>query len=495
MQRTLLAVMFAAVAGGLTVCAQDSVNDASSAAPATPYTLDSSPLDRSATHQFTSYAPMLERVTPAVVTVATSSVVRVMRNQSDPMQELLRRFYGLPMPEQRQQGGKAPAEEERRVPNGLGSGVIISANGYIVTNNHVVSDQSGAAADEISITLADGREFAAKLVGRDPQTDLALLKIEAEGLPIIPMADSDQLKVGDIVFAVGNPMGLSKTVTMGIVSALGRSRLGILGDRGYEDFIQTDASINPGNSGGALVDAQGRLVGINTAILSRSGGSIGIGFAIPSSMARSIVSSLVDSGRVERGFLGVTIRSMDAALAESFGIANGKGSLVEGVQEGSPAEKAGIKRGDVIVSVDGKAVSDDAELRIHVSQKRPGSVVRLGFMRDGALQSLDVTLGSLGGEAQASDGDKLFEGVSLRDLNDELAREYGLGSAKGVVVTKVAADSPFARVMAPGMQILEVNDKSVESVADVARLLRKGAVNRLWIAFRGQARYVAVRIP
>ncbi len=496
MRKTTISILFAVLAGALTVCAKSDKQDQNlSSAPISTeaFALDSTPIDRSNTHQYTSYASMLEKVTPSVVTVSTSSVVRVMRNRGDPMLDMMRRLYGMPVPDG---SSSAPVEEERKVPNGLGSGVIISKDGYILTNNHVISDQSGDAADEITVTLLDGREFTATLVGRDPQTDVALLKIDAQELPAVPMANSDNLKVGDIVFAVGNPMGLSQTVTMGIVSAVGRSRLGLLGERGYEDFIQTDASINPGNSGGALVDASGRLVGINTAILSRSGGSIGIGFAIPSSMASSIALSLVESGKVDRGFLGVTIRSMDPMLAESFGIEGGKGTLVEGVQEGSPAEAAGIKRGDVIVKIDGRPVTNDAELRIYVSQKKPGTVINIGYIRDGEAGESDVTLGSLDSTSIAANaGENIFEGVRVQNADEEAVKQFGLGGTGGVVVAEVKADSPFSRVFIPGMQILEINDRPVTSIADAAKLLKKGAVNRLWVTFRGQTRYLAIRVP
>jgi len=498
MRKISYAILFAAVTGALTIYGQNVVKDQDSNSVAQPFTVDETPIDRSNTHQFFSYASMLDTVTPAVVTVATSSVVRVMRNQMDPMQELMRRFYGLPAPENRNAPSNGGAvEEERRVPNGMGSGVIISSNGYILTNNHVISDSSGDAADEITVTLPGGREFTAKLVGRDPQTDVALIKIEAEGLPVLTMADSDNLKVGDVVFAVGNPMGLSQTVTMGIVSALGRSRLGILGDRGYEDFIQTDASINPGNSGGALVDAQGRLVGINTAILSRTGGNIGIGFAIPSTMARSIVSSLVDNGKVDRGYLGVTIRNLDPMLAESFGVESGKGSLIEGVKADSPAELAGLKRGDIIVGVDGKHISSESELRIHVAQKKPGTIIKISYIRDGAKHEADVTLGSLSdsGLIAGVNGESLLEGVSVRPITDELAKQYELSSNDGIVITSVSAESPFSRILAVGMQIIEVNDVPVKSVSQAVKLLKKAAVNRLWITYHGQNGYVAIRVP
>jgi Do/DeqQ family serine protease len=509
MRKLSIAILFAVAAGSLTLCAENSSRKAEaapavSAAPAAQiegFAVDHTPIDRSNSHEFTSYAPALSKVTPSVVTVATSTVVRVMKNRdgADPMQELLRRYYGLPSPEEGEDGA-APQQgqksEQRRVPNGMGSGVIVSSDGLILTNNHVVCDQSGEAADEITVTLPDGREMPAKLVGRDPQTDVALIRIDAKNLPAIAIADSDNLQVGDVVFAVGNPMGLSQTVTMGIVSAVGRSHLGILGDRGYEDFIQTDAPINPGNSGGALVDAKGRLVGINTAILSRTGGSIGIGFAIPSNLATNTASNLLGGGKVERGYLGVTIRNLDPTLAESFGVEGTRGSLVENVVPDSPAAKAGLKRGDVITAVDGRPVSSDGDLRIYIVQKRPGSVIKLTYVRDGKTADADVTLSSLSGAVTASDGSvKLLPGVSVQAVTDDLARKFNLDSRDGVVVTNVETDSAFAQVMVPGMQILEINGTPVKDAAQAAALLRKDASNRLWISFRGRSGYLGIRIP
>jgi serine protease Do/serine protease DegQ len=502
MRKILLALLFAIVTGTVTVFAQNQRREQPSAAPvpvvsestAEPFPLDANPVDRTNTHQFSSYAPMLERVTPAVVTVATSSVVRVIKNRrGDPMEELMRRLYGLDSPDSGNQAQEPQQGQELRVPSGMGSGVVISTDGFILTNNHVVCNQTGEAADEIVVTLPDGRDFNATIVGRDPQTDVALIKIEADNLAFIPMADSDNLKVGDIVFAVGNPMGLSQTVTMGIVSAVGRSRLGLLGDRGYEDFIQTDASINPGNSGGALVDTQGRLVGINSAILSQTGGSIGIGFAIPTNLARSIAESLVTTGKVERGYLGVTIRNLDPTLAESFGIEEGHGSLVEVVQPDSPADSAGLRRGDVVVTLDGKPIASDNDFRIIVAQKKPGAKIRIGYVRDGRRSEVEVTLGSLSNGSVA--GNMLLDGVMVQVVNEELARRLGLESSEGVVVTQIATDSPFSRTLVVGMQILEINDRPISSVAQASKLIRRGAVNRLWVWYRGNSGYIGLRVP
>lgn len=500
MRKLTIALLFAAAAGSLTVCAQNTSKTVETTESAEPFTIDSTPMDRSNTHQFTSYAPMLAKVTPSIVTVSTSSVVRVMRGRGgDPMEEFLRRLYGI-SPDENSGGQQGSGKQDdssgtRKIPNGMGSGVIVSTDGYIITNNHVVCDSSGEAADEINVALPDGREFKAKLVGRDPQTDIAVLKIDAEDLPVVPIGESDDLQVGDLVFAVGNPMGLSQSVTMGIVSAVGRSRLGILGERGYEDFIQTDAPINPGNSGGALVDAKGRLVGINTAILSRSGGSIGIGFAIPSSMARSVASNLMHGGKVERGYLGVTIRNLDPTLAESFGIKGGKGSLVEGVAPDSPAEKAGLKRGDVIVKVDGRNVVSDGDLRMHVAQKKPGTKITMTYVRDGDTKETEITLASLSPDMMAGPGGILIPGVTVETVTDELAKKYALDKVAGVVVTAVSADSPFADILGIGMQILEINDDAVANLQEAKSHIKAGAVNRFWVVYRGNTGYIGIRVP
>ena len=510
MRKLSILVLCAVAAGSLTLCAENAlVKKGDSGAPAgnspaepvttAGFTFDSTPLDRSNTRVLSSYAPMLSKVTPSVVTVVTSTVVRGMNGRGDPMEELLRRYYGLPGndggDDNSQQPATTPNQGERRVPNGMGSGVIVSTDGLILTNNHVVCDQSGEAADDINVTLPDGHEYPAKIVGRDPQTDVALIRIDAKNLPALPIADSGNLQVGDVVFAVGNPMGLSQTVTMGIVSAVGRSHLGILGERGYEDFIQTDASINPGNSGGALVDADGRLVGINTAIMSRTGGSVGIGFAIPSDLATGIAKNLLEGGRVERGYLGVTIRGMDPTLAESFGVEGSHGALVEGVVPESPAEKSGLKRGDVITSVDSRKVTNEGELRIYVSQKKPGTVIHVNFLRDGAAREVDITLASLDTTDLSGDGRLLLPGIAIQPVNDETARKFGLESREGVVISSVGTDSPFAQALLPGMQILEINGTPVTSVKQAFSLVRRGAVNRFWVAYHGQSGYIGLRVP
>ncbi len=465
------------------------------------FPIDHSELDRSNTHTFSSYADVLEPAQNAVVSVTTARIVETMRGGRggvNPMEEFLRRFYGLP---EGPSGSDRPSGEreeriERRVPSGIGSGVIISADGYILTNNHVVSDDSGRAVDEIKVQLSDGSQVDAELVGRDRRTDIALIKIARKGLPFLNMADSEQLRVGDVVFAVGNPLGIGQTSTMGIVSAVGRTNLGILGSEGYENFIQTDAAINRGNSGGALIDAQGRLVGINTAIMSQTGGNIGIGFAIPITMARQVVMDLIDSGEVMRGYLGVSIRDLDSDFAEAFELPGTDGALVEVVQEGSPAANAGIRRGDVILRVDGRVIRSVSSLRLTVAGLRPGSEIDIDVHRDGELKTIPVVLGSLDDPVADLDAPTSpLEGVELKEVTPALRDEMDLREDRGILVASVDPRSPYASALSAGMVILEVNDEQIEDLSDLRAKLVSGRVNRLWVSFRGNRGYIALRMP
>ncbi|HSH06566.1 MAG TPA: Do family serine endopeptidase [Burkholderiales bacterium] len=314
----------------------------------------------------------VERATPSVVNIFTSKEIRAPRNPffDDP---LFRRFFGDP--------GDAGTERA----NSLGSGVIVSPNGYLLTNNHVV-----AAADEIEVALPNGRKLLARVVGSDPDTDLAVLQVEANELPAITFGSSEALRVGDVVLAIGNPLGVGQTVTSGIVSALGRAGLGI---NTFENFIQTDAAINPGNSGGALVDAQGNLVGINTAILSQSGGSMGIGFAIPVSIARVVLEQIVKTGIVTRGWIGVEIREITPELVEAAGLGTAQGAFVHGVLRGGPADQAGVKPGDVLVAVEGKPITTPNELLNQIAALAPGTQARLTLRRKGDSIDAAVTIG------------------------------------------------------------------------------------------------------
>jgi len=414
--------------------------------------MDVSVIEQQEVPRVTSYADVLDNVTPAVVSVYTARMVRNFR-RGDPMEELFRRFYGLP-PRQNQ-----PEAEERLVPGGAGSGVIVSEDGYILTNAHVVTDPRGGPAAQILVRLGDDEhEHAAELVGYDEQTDVAVLKIEAEGLPFARMADSDNLRVGDIVFAIGNPLGVGKTVTMGIVS--------------------------------------GRLVGINTAILSGTGGNIGIGFAIPSRMARSILFDLQEDGTVQRGFLGVSIADMNADLADAFGIDSTRGALVQYVEPGLPADRAGIVRGDIITWVDDETIADAAELRLTISQRRPGEDASVTVLRDGSEQTFTVTLGNLSdpfGTASVTD-ERVLDGITLERLSSDLRQRFRLpGDLDGVLVAQVEPDSPHRDTLEPGMVLMEVNDRIVQSPADVTAALLEG-VNKLWVYQEGGRGYLALRV-
>ncbi len=323
-------------------------------------------------HRANSYNDAVRKATPSVVNIFTSKEVRTPRNPllNDP---LFRRFFGDQFGDQAERSSS------------LGSGVIVSASGYILTNSHVVE-----AADEIEVLLADGRKLLAKQVGNDSESDLAVLRVEAEQLPAITFGSSDSLRVGDVVLAIGNPFGVGQTVTSGIVSALGRSQLGI---NTFENFIQTDAAINPGNSGGALVDASGNLIGINTAIYSRSGGSMGIGFAIPVSTARLVMESIIKTGSVTRGWIGVEVQEITPALAESFKLKDTRGAIIAGVLRGGPADKAGVKPGDVLLGIEGNPVTDPQNMLTLVAALQPGSSARLRLRRGQEELEVSVVVG------------------------------------------------------------------------------------------------------
>lgn len=402
-----------------------------------------------------------ELVKPSVVSIITTKTTGGGSMQgfgpffNDPF---FRRFFG-------DRFGENPHfKTPERKQEGLGSGVIVDSGGYILTNNHVID-----GADEISVILSDDREFQAELVGTDPKTDLAVIRIDADNLQALDLGDSDRLRVGAIVVAVGNPYRLSLTVTMGIVSAKGRANVGIAD---YEDFIQTDAAINPGNSGGAMVNARGELVGINTAIFSTSGGYQGIGFAIPSNMARNVMNQLLEGGKVVRGWLGVAIQGVTPELAEQFDLPSDRGVLVSDVLPDGPAEGAGLKRGDVIVELDGKLVDRPYALRNRVAGTAPGTTVRLTLVRDGKKKTVRVKLGELDsdkttGAAAVAGYDNALRGVSVEELSEKLqdARKLPEGLT-GVVVTEISGDSPAASVLAKGDVLMEINRKPITSVGD-----------------------------
>jgi serine protease Do len=361
--------------------------------------------------------------------------------------------------------GSRPKRHERS----MGSGFVINPNGYIVTNNHVVD-----GASQVQVKFSDGRELPAKVVGRDSKTDIALLKVEASGLTVIPMGDSSASQVGEPVMAIGNPFGLDQTVTTGIVSATGRA----IGSGPYDDFIQTDASINPGNSGGPLINARGQAIGINTAIFSQTGGSVGIGFAIPTSLAKSIVTQLADSGKVTRGWLGVGIQPVTPDIAKSFGRTETNGALVSSVSEGSPAEKAGLKAGDIITEYDGRKVERVSDLPRAVAGTPVGHDVRLGVVRDGTPMTLTAKVAALDAkeprEADRGERAKPTLGLAVQPLTPALAQQLGVKATQGLVVQNVqdgspAADAGFER----GDVIVEVDKKPVKSVADLKESVDK----------------------
>jgi serine protease Do len=440
----------------------------------------------------TSFAPLVKQVAPSVVKVSVTVQARAASAQESDPQDLWK-FFGLPG---NGQNGQDPSRQFRAPKqHGVGSGVIVTKDGYILTNNHVVEN-----AETIKVETNDSREFIGKVVGRDPKTDVAVIKIEANNLPALPLADSDKIEVGDIVLAIGNPFGIGQTVTTGIVSAKGRATMGL----DYEDFIQTDAAINPGNSGGALVDTDGRLVGINTAILSESGGNQGIGFAVPTNLARWVMTSLVKSGHVERGFLGVNIQDLTPELAKQFNVNRGDGALISGVTPDSPADRAGLKSGDVIVEFNGKAVTDSRHLKLEVAETVAGSSVPMKVIRDGASKTVSIVVKAMPSDQLArgpsagdgaSVGDALH-GVGVADLDSASRSQLKVpAQVQGVLVSEVVQDSPaYEAGLRQGDVIMEINRKPVktaeQAVAATAKRLGDQTLLQVWS--HGGNRYVVV---
>jgi serine protease Do len=466
--------------------------------PANPqFNLEKTPLNREA--KGVSYAPVIKRAAPSVVNIYSTRTIRTrsfMNPFSDPF---FRRFFGPDneSPDRRSRGRKEKS---------LGSGVIVSSDGYILTANHVVDE-----ADEIKVSLADGgKEFTAKVIGTDRPTDVAVLKLDAKDLPAIPITDSDELQVGDVVLAIGNPFGVGQTVTMGIVSAVGRTALDI---NEYEDFIQTDAAINPGNSGGALVDAEGRLVGINTAIFSRSGGNEGVGFVVPVNLARSVMERLIQYGKVTRGSLGVRLQEeITPELAAEFNLPDQSGAMIAEVLPDKPAAKAGLRNGDVIRQVDGRKISDMHQLRLAISQTPPGTKVTVTFLRsengkEPEEKKVDVVLGTLpedraGRNGRANPDDEnppaqdSLDGVEVTDIDAGARRELNIPvSIHGALVSNVDPDSNAAAAgLRQGDVILEIKGQPVNNADDAVDLSRKvkgdRVLLRVWRA--GGRLYIAV---
>lgn len=434
-----------------------------------------------------AFSEIAGSISPSVVNISTTKVMKRESGPSaeDPFFDLLNPFRNFTMPKKWKE-------------QSLGSGVIVSTDGFIITNNHVVEQ-----ADEIRVTLFDKRSFKAKVIGADTKTDIAIVKIEADNLRAAQWGDSDKLQVGEFVLAIGNPYGLSHTVTMGIISAVGRANVGIAD---YEDFIQTDAAINPGNSGGPLVNIKGELIGVNTAIFSRSGGYQGIGFAVPSNMTRLVMDQLVDKGKVTRGWLGVTIQELTPELSQKFGLKNEKGALVGDVAKGSPAEKSGIKRGDIILEYDSRKISDVGNLRNMVARSRINSEIPITILRSGKEYVVKVMIVELPRDiAEATPGsapeDTNFEGLSgitAMDLSREIARQLGLHKdEKGVVVVRIEAGSPADEAgLRKGDVIQEVDRKRIEGLNDYNKALSgitSGDAALLFINRGGKKFYVTIK--
>ena len=448
----------------------------------------------------TSYADVVEKTSPAVVRIE-SEIKERQTPQTQMPQSPFDDFFNSPQMPQGQQQQQRP-----QIQRGLGSGVIVSADGYILTNNHVVE-----GAEKITVLMSDNKTYEAKAVGLDKASDLAVLKIEAANLPFLNLGNSDNVRVGDIVLAIGNPLGIGQSVTQGIISAKGR-RTGLSDGNSFEDFLQTDAPINRGNSGGALVNLTGELIGINSQILSsgQSGGSIGIGFSIPSNMAKTVMEQLIQTGKVRRGMLGINIQNISEDVAKSLELKDTKGVIVSNVRPGSAAEKAGIKRGDIVTSINNEVIEDSNILRNKVAGTAPGSEIKIKILRDGKEQEVSAMLDELSVDGEKTDnksgendpktekqteGGKL--GLNLQPLTPQISRQLELpADATGVVVTEVDQDGAAAQQgIARGDVIMEINRQAVNSLEDVKTALDKSGDRPilLLIARKGQTIYLTVR--
>jgi serine protease Do len=415
------------------------------------------------------FAPVLRHAIPAVVNVSSSKLIRNPGGSVSPFfsDPFFRQFFGQSLPKD----FEVPPSSQRE--HSLGSGVVVNADGYILTNNHVVN-----GAKDIKVLLSDKREFAAKVVGFDPKTDLAVLKVDAKGLPVLAFGDSTKVEAGNFVLAIGNPFGLNQTATLGIVSATGRGGLGI---EDYEDFIQTDAAINPGNSGGPLIDARGDLIGINTAIVSGgSGGNQGVGFAIPGNMARNVMEQILKNGKVMRGWLGVSIQPVTQDIARAFHLPDTNGALIGNVSKDSPAAKSGLEAGDVVLAIDGEKVVDGRSLQLKIGTLSPGTTVKLNVFRNGATRDIPTKLGEMPAtstptdESDGNEGAAALRGITATDLTPALASQLKLPSgAKGAVIANVESGSPADEAgLERGDVIQEVNRQPVTDSSGFERAVR-----------------------
>jgi serine protease Do len=449
------------------------------------------------------FAAIAKAVTPAVVTIKISSRKSSQQDvpfMFDPFRDFFDRQDDEGTPRRR-----SPREQQgqgRLVPTGVGSGVIVSPDGYILTNNHVVDE-----ADKVEVELNDNRKFIAKVIGVDSPSDVAVIKIDAAGLPTVPLGDSDRVEVGDLVLAVGNPLGIGQTVTMGIISAKGRQTPG-RDPRAFEDFLQTDAAINQGNSGGALVNLRGELIGVPSQILSRSGGNIGIGFAIPTKMARSVMDQLVRNGKVRRGRLGIVIRDLDSDIGKQFGYNGSNGAFVDDVDKGLPADQAGVKPGDIITEFQGQRVNDSTQLRNSASQTAPGTMVKFKVWRAGAERELTAKLVETDSENESSKKSKsepvasslgVLSGVRVENITPEWAERLKLqGSARGVVVAEVDPDSNAAAAgLRPGYVIEEVAKQPVANISEFNAAIQKADKKEVLLRVRrlsdGRSSFIIVK--
>ena len=450
------------------------------------------------------FADIAAKVSPAVVFVSVKQEYTQRRPDmffGDPFEqfqndEFFQKFFGRQFQQRRQQQQQQQPRERKQIRRGQGSGFIITADGYILTNNHVVKD-----ANEIIVKLSDDRELPAKVIGTDPETDVAVIKIDAKDLPTIEMGDSDKLKVGQWVLAIGNPFGLSHTVTSGIVSAKGRSGLRFAdSELAYQDFIQTDAAINFGNSGGPLIDIDGKVIGINSAIYSQSGGYTGIGFAIPINMAKYVYEQLIAGGKVTRGYIGIYGKDVSPEMAELLGAKDRKGVVVDNIVKDSPAEKAQLQKGDIIIKKDGKEIDDWDNFRNEVAKIQPGTKMTLTVIREGKEKDFTVELGARKTEAvstgsQEEAADKL--GITVQDLTPEIAQQFGYKDEQsGVIVAGVQAGSPAEEAqIAVGTLILEVNRQKVTDANNFWELIKKaGGSILLYVRQEEFSRYIVIKL-